>query len=87
MAETVETDAYLQVRPRNRWVPSHKRGTAEEIEGAAVVRVTQNRPEKPEPGTLTVKVRLRIPKRAFLPLAPEAVIDIPADLTDPTEGQ
>lgn len=81
MTEFVDVPAFLQVEPEFRdWTsgdhPDHLRR-------ARVVRVTQTRSHRPKPGSLQVKVTLRIPKAAFLPLSPEAVVIIPADFTDP----
>lgn len=66
----LEATAYLQVR---RWSNSWRWE-------ARVIKATQRRPEVVEDGCIVVKVRLRIPFEAWDPLAPEAVIDVPADL-------
>jgi hypothetical protein len=47
---------------------------------AKVMRSTQKKPEFVEPGCVVVKVQLRLPNVAWEPFAPEAVIDVPADL-------
>lgn len=67
----VETTAYLQVR-RDEQRPWLGRGT--------VARVTTKRPDPPLPGVVVVKVILLIPRVAFEPLTPEAVIEVPLDL-------
>ncbi|GAA1915045.1 hypothetical protein GCM10009775_04350 [Microbacterium aoyamense] len=79
----IEAPAYLQVEPDyNRWTPQNRRDTADAIQGGRVVAMTQNRPAKPKPGTVVVKVVLRIPKASFVPLRPEAVVTIPESMTD-----
>ncbi|AJT42398.1 hypothetical protein [Psychromicrobium lacuslunae] len=45
-----------------------------------VIKVTQERPDRLEPGAIIVKVRFRIPAAAFEPLEPTATIEVPADL-------
>lgn len=47
---------------------------------AAVVRLTQKKPEQLLPGCIAVKVKLRIPVEGWDPFEPEAVVDVPADL-------
>jgi hypothetical protein len=82
MSDTIDVPVYLQVEPSfYGWDATRQR---EFLRGAAMVRATQSRPSKPVPGTLLVKVTLRIAKDAFFPLAPSAVIVIPAALTDAT---
>lgn len=80
--ETVRATVYLQVQPEyNRW--SGDRSKPESISGAKVVRSTQKRSASPEPGTVEVKLTIELPKTAFTPLAPEAIIVIPETLTTP----
>lgn len=80
MAEFVDAITYLQVEPEwSRWAT---RDSASEVRDAKIVRATQNRPERPVPGTVLVKVTVRLPKSAFLPLRPEAVVVIPESLTE-----
>lgn len=60
--------AYLQVRPsRGMW-------------SLDVVKATQRKPRTVAPDCVVVKIELRIPNRAFLPLAPSAVVTVPEDL-------
>lgn len=69
MTEMIETTVFLQIRKStNRWRVGN------------VVRHTSKRPEFPAPGAIVVKVRVKIPRAAFDPLEPEAVIEIPDDL-------
>lgn len=44
-------------------------------------RATQEKPRKPVGGTLMVKVTLNIPDEAFMPLEPEAEVDVPVEAT------
>lgn len=72
--KTIECTFYLQVQPtRSPWYPDR-------ITGAKVAAVTKNKPENPRGGAVTVKLTLRLPEQAFLPLAPEAVVIVPDDL-------
>ena len=69
-----EATAYLQVELRRKYraagIPSD----------AAVIRVTQKKPDQAAPGCIVVKVKLRIPVEGWDAFEPEAVIDVPADL-------
>lgn len=64
------------------------------LEGAKVATITQQRPEKPRRGVVVVKLTVRVPASAFLPLSPEAVVVVPEGMTetimveaaDPTDG-
>jgi hypothetical protein len=72
-----DTTVYLQVEPKfHQWYASDD----PTVSSVSVVRFTQKRPAKQKPGTVMVKLTLRIPDRAFLPLRPEATIVIPEDL-------
>lgn len=73
MSKQVETTIYVQLSA-DFW---HMRGE-EQVRGIRLARTTASRPKKPIPGTVTVKLTLRLPDAAFLPLAPAAVIEIPA---------
>jgi hypothetical protein len=42
-----------------------------------VVKATQRNPQVVDHGCVVVKIRLRIPQRAFAPLEPEAVVTVP----------
>lgn len=70
--EPLVATTYLQVWKRQPWGPH----SAE----ARVVKSTQSRPDVVEPGCVVVKVKLRIPREAWDPFEPEAVIDVPAEL-------
>ena len=45
------------------------------------VALTQKRPQRQRPGTVMVKLRVRVPDGAFLPLRPEAIVVIPEGMT------
>ena len=70
-------DTYLQVEPRER------RRHDGVVLSAAVVGATVKRPTAPRRGTIVVRLRLQIPAAAFEPLQPEAVVVIPAAMTEP----
>lgn len=80
--KTVKVPVYLQVEPE---LSPYGRGelAVSDVRDAKVVNATQARPKKPKPGTIVVKVTLEVPKAAFLPLAPEALVVIPESLTTP----
>jgi hypothetical protein len=61
-----EGDTYLQVRPDPSY--SYK---------LRVIKSTQRCPDVLEPGCVLVKIKLRVPHAAFLPLTPEAVVTVP----------
>lgn len=73
---------YAQVEPE--W--GHYRDSNGDlpVRGAKVARITQKRPDSPIGGTVLVKLTIRIPDAAFLPLRPAAVIVIPEDMTSVT---
>ncbi|PXY33582.1 hypothetical protein BAY59_10905 [Prauserella coralliicola] len=60
--------AYLQVRA-GRYVSDLK-----------VVKSTQRKPEIVEPGCVVVKIELRVPRAAFQPLKPSAIVTVPEEL-------
>lgn len=83
--ETVRATVYLQVQPEyNYWAKQRRElDTPAAIEGAKVVGSTQNKTQKPRPGTVEVKITVELPKAAFLPLRPEAIVIVPESLTTP----
>lgn len=85
MTETVKATVYLQVQPEYSWWAKNRRefDNPKAIEGAKVVGSTQNKSQKPKPGTVEVKITVELPKGAFLPLRPEAIVVIPESLTQP----
>jgi hypothetical protein len=62
-----EGTTYLQVR-------------ADGMYGLKIVKATQRRPTVVEASCVVVKVKLRIPDGAFVPLEPEAVVTVPEEL-------
>ena len=78
MSGTREATAYLQLEPGapRAYGKSGWSGSSE----ATVVRCTNTKPDKPIPGCIVVKLQIRVPKEAWEPFAPEAVIDVPAEL-------
>lgn len=81
MSTNIDVPVYLQVEPEYNNYYEHDR--IESIRHGKVVGLTQKKSRKPRPNTVEVKVTLRIPKAAFLPLRPEAVIIIPESFTQP----
>lgn len=76
--ETIDVTTHLLVQPEWRdryWKDAQGRPI---LQGGKVVKATQGRPSVPREG-VAVKVTLRIPASAFLPLMPEAVIIVGAD--------
>lgn len=69
---------YAQVEPTwSRWT----RDGEKYVDSVKVVTITQKKPERPRGGTVLVKLTIRVPDAAFLPLRPEAIVVIPEDLT------
>lgn len=64
---------YLQVEPN--WSYS---GT---LIGAKASRLSQNKPGRPLGGSVMVKMTVHVPRGAFMPLRPEAVVVIPENMT------
>lgn len=73
MNGTVEAKVYLQIKPTR---PSWSRT----ISGAALAGATQKKPEVQKPGTVLIKLKVRLPIAAFEPLQPEAVVVVPESL-------
>lgn len=83
--DAVRATVYLQVQPEYTWQAKQYRqfDTPGAIRAAKVVGSTQGKSQKPKPGTVEVKVTIEIPKGAFLPLRPEAIVIVPESLTAP----
>lgn len=76
----VDATFYAQVEPEwSRWQTDGQGNPA--LDSAKVVTVTQKKPGRPKGGTVLVKLTLRLPHGAFLPLRPEAIVVIPEDMT------
>lgn len=71
----VDATFYAQVSPT--YSPWHKVNGEPKLESAKVVAITQGKPNKQQSGTVLVKLTIRLPGSAFLPLRPEAVIVVP----------
>lgn len=70
---------YIQLEPSYGWGIDPRTGE-KRIVGAKAVGLTQQRPGKPKPGTIAVKLEVEVPEAFFLPLRPAAVIALPEDL-------
>jgi hypothetical protein len=81
MTEHVDATFYAQVTPEWSAYPVYG---DKKLVGAKVARVTQTRPDKPIGGTVLVKLTIRLPASAFLPLRPEAIVVVPESLTSAT---
>lgn len=79
MSATVDVPVYLAIEPRKRAYPYG--GKPGRVLEAAVVAHTTKRPPV-RAGVLVVRIVVRVPSAAFDPLQPEAVVVIPAELTD-----
>jgi hypothetical protein len=71
--ETVDATFHVQLDPV--W----SQYDDEKVIGAKAARMTLGKPDQPRGGAVMVKLTVRLPKQAFLPLRPEAVIIIPAE--------
>jgi hypothetical protein len=69
---------YVQLEPEFAGYTGERR-----VWGVKAVNITQKRPGRPKPGTVVVKLTVRVPEAAFLPLQPEAIVTIPETLTAP----
>ncbi|MGB3414053.1 MAG: hypothetical protein WBA28_04995 [Microbacteriaceae bacterium] len=75
----VDAIVYLQVAAEySRYSPSDSPNS---VLAAKVVGSTQKRSASPKPGTVEVKLAIRVPKSAFLPLRPEAIVVVPESMT------
>ena len=74
----VTATLYLQVEPE--WSPYTVDGVPV-LRGAKAVNLTQRMPREQRGGTVLVKLVIRVPATAFLPLRPAAVVVIPDDMT------
>lgn len=70
-----EATFYVQIEP------SISGGNAPYVRSLTARTLTQKRPKNPIGGSVIIGLTVRLPDEAFLPLRPEAVIDIPLDLT------
>lgn len=61
--------------------PSLYGGDNPRVREIRAVALTQKRPAKQRAGTVLVKLTVRVPDAAFLPLRPEAIIIVPETMT------
>ena len=79
----VDATFYVQIEPE--WTSWRQDADGEQIlSGAKAARITQSKPGRPKPGTVTAKLTLRLPASAFLPLRPHAIVTVPADAVSTT---
>jgi hypothetical protein len=74
MGRHVDATFYAQVEPSLNYDGSS-------VSSAKVVSLTQKKPDRPKGGAVLVKLTIRVPEAAFLPLRPEAIVVIPEDMT------
>lgn len=79
MKDTVETEVYIQLLPEFFTIAGETR-----VRRIRLGRTTAKRPSRPMSGSVTVKLTMRAPVAAFLPLAPAAVVEILMDEADLT---
>ena len=76
----VDATMYVQVAPEfHRWLADSAGNRL--LEGAKLANATIKAPEQQKPGTVLLKLTVRVPAGAFLPLAPQAVVVIPEGMT------
>ena len=69
----VDATFYAQVEPE--WSTYITSNGERALRGAKVVTITQKKPTRPKGGTVLVKLTIRVPESAFMPLRPEAPED------------
>lgn len=76
MSETVTATAYLVVQGRDRrsW------GDDKRVRSAAVTKARRAKPDSLGEDEIVVKVRIELPRQAFEPLEPEALVVVPEEL-------
>lgn len=90
-----DTTFYVQIDPTfYSYINSEGERSLSHIRAVAI---TQKRPSRPRAGTVMVKLTIRVPDAAFLPLRPEAIVVVPENMTmvnpievlanDPSEDQ
>jgi hypothetical protein len=78
--DTVDATFHVQIEPDwSRWETTNGEKL---VTGAKMTNATQARPSKQKPGSVLIKLTVRLPKSAFYPLRPEAVVVIPASLIE-----
>ncbi len=74
----VDATFYAQVEPE--WSTYITSNGERALRGAKVVTITQKKPTRPKGGTVLVKLTIRVPESAFMPLRPEAIVVVPEDM-------
>lgn len=74
----VDATLYVQVEPEWGWRPAGDEDRP--VKAAKAIRMTQSRPDRPIPGTVLVKLTVRVPAAAFYPLRPEAIVVVPESM-------
>lgn len=91
--QSIDVPVYLLVEPTwSEW--SRDDSGRPVLTGGKVVKATQKKPSVPREG-VAVKITLRVPASAFLPLQPEAVVvlresdaeTIVVEASDPSENE
>jgi hypothetical protein len=78
-SDTVETTAYVVLTPTFSAYRKTPDGEPM-VESVKATKITQKRPTGTlSSGSVVVKVKLRLPRAVFMPLAPSVVIDFPED--------
>lgn len=81
MGEPRYRDAQFYVQIEPVWSHYVNSSTGERsLQGIKAVAITQKKPDRPRPGTVTANLTVRVPEAAFLPLRPQAIIVIPEDM-------
>lgn len=76
--DTVTATAHLIIKGKRRdWAPVNGKFI---ITGARIVGARTNKPTKLGEDEIVVKVQVQLPKQAFEPLEPEALIVVPEEL-------
>lgn len=79
MSATHDATFYAQVEPV--WYRGYA-GSDPSVTKVRVVSISQKKPTRPRGGTVTVKLTIRVPDAAFLPLRPEAIVVVPENMTE-----
>lgn len=74
-----EATAYLVIEPTWRRYGEDADGNPI-LDGARITGVKQRLPKTTPPGSVAIKVKVRVPSGAFIPLVVDAVLDVPDSL-------
>lgn len=78
MSRYVDADFFVQLEPH--YAAGYNPSDTAPIYSARAVGITQKRPARQKPGTVLIKLTVRIPDAAFRALRPEALVVIPESL-------